>query len=67
MRVLADGVDEGVGDAAEAEAAGQEGAVGFHVGEGEGGGGDDLVDLGAGGGGGEGAGVEDGGLGVGKL
>lgn len=48
-----DGVDEGVGDAAEAETAGEEGAVGFHVGEGGGGGGEDFVDLEVGRGGGE--------------
>jgi len=48
--VLVEGVDEGVGDAAEAETAGEEGGVGFHVGEGGGGGGEDFVDFEAGGG-----------------
>lgn len=51
-----DGVDEGVGDAGEAEAAGEEGAVGAHVGDGLGGGGEDFVDGIAGAGGGEKAG-----------
>lgn len=56
-----DGVDEGVGDAGEAEAAGEEGAVGAHVGDGLGGGGEDFVDGIAGAGGGKEA--EGGGLG----
>lgn len=51
-----DGVDEGVRDAGEAEAAGEEGAVGAHVGDGLGGGGEDFVDGIVGAGGGEEAG-----------
>ena len=53
---MLDGVDKGVGDAAEAEAAAEEGGVAFEVCDCFVGGGDDFVDLGAFAGGGEGAG-----------
>ena len=51
-------VDEGVRDATEAEATGEEGRVGLHVFEGFGGGGEDFVDFMAAEGGGEVAGED---------
>ena len=51
-------VDEGVRDAAEAEAAGEQGRVGFHVFDGFGGGGEDFVDFMPAEGGGEEAGKD---------
>ena len=40
-----DGVDEGVGDAAEAESTGEQGRIGLHIFESSGRGWEDLVDL----------------------
>ena len=51
-------VDEGVRDAAEAEPAGKQGRVGFHVLDGFGGGGEDFVDFMPAEGGGEMAGED---------
>lgn len=59
MGVLFELVDEGVGDATEAESAKEEGGVGFKVFDRLGGRGTDFVDFIAAGGGGEGAREED--------